>query len=55
PAKDREEAEIDSIRPPMASQGDRESFVYIARLAEQAERYDGTDRIPPSHFHVSKP
>ena len=31
----------------MASQGDRESFVFIARLAEQAERYDGADRIPP--------
>ncbi|CAL9038953.1 unnamed protein product, partial [Musa banksii] len=40
PAKDREEEAIDSTRPPMASQGDRESFVFIARLAEQAERYD---------------
>ena len=25
----------------MASSKDRENFVYIAKLAEQAERYDG--------------
>ncbi|RWW13275.1 hypothetical protein GW17_00023022, partial [Ensete ventricosum] len=36
-----EEEEIDSIRPlTMASQRDRENYVYIAKLAEQAERYD---------------
>lgn len=26
----------------MAEAKDRENFVYIAKLAEQAERYDGT-------------
>lgn len=25
----------------MASSSDRETFVYLAKLAEQAERYDG--------------
>ncbi|RRT74297.1 hypothetical protein B296_00024210 [Ensete ventricosum] len=30
----------------MASQKERESFVYIAKLAEQAERYDGRCLIP---------
>jgi len=30
-----------SLRSTMASSKDRENFVYIAKLAEQAERYEG--------------
>lgn len=38
----------------MASQRDRENHVYVAKLAEQAERYDGEDHLL-SPFEISRP
>ncbi|MQM17846.1 hypothetical protein Taro_050829 [Colocasia esculenta] len=36
----------------MASQSERESFVYVAKLAEQAERYDGKHLPPRSSLQI---
>ena len=48
PGREREKGEAENLiseRSMMASSKDRDNFVYIAKLAEQAERYDG--------FHLS--
>jgi hypothetical protein len=32
----------------MGTEKERERYVYLAKLSEQAERYDGAFRMPPS-------